>query len=228
MKYTLLAFLSIALILTSCGGDSNESKHPYAEFFYPYDTIQRVYGYRDVAHGLDEQFRKVYGVNDPLGKHIIIETYVDRGRLTEIYTISADSLHVVNHTVVNRSNQPLSSVLYKTSLLPESEEDIAWVASKYPGHMDSTMLLDEVKRSFKKLDKLDVLGEQKDVLVCEDTIRWTLIQPFTQREQERTMLQTSYFAKGIGLVEFHGPEKKAHYKLEKIYSIEEWERIVKH
>ena len=36
----------------------------YADYFYPYDTIPKIYVYRDVVGGLNEQFHRVYGVKD--------------------------------------------------------------------------------------------------------------------------------------------------------------------
>jgi hypothetical protein len=36
----------------------------------------------------------------------------------------------------------------------------------------------------------------------------------------------SLFAEGLGLVEWHSKDKKAHFRLEKILSQEEWIKII--
>ena len=105
--YRLFLILSL-YSLVSCNSDNKsevaltgESIHPYAAFFYNYDTLTKVYRYRDIKHGLAEQFHRVYGVEDSEGKHIIVERYSQDGRLTEALNYNLDSLNVIDHMVVN-------------------------------------------------------------------------------------------------------------------------------
>lgn len=230
MKYVLLLSI-LALLSVSCDDNSKSEKvseHPRYEYFYPYDSVPKVYGYRDVANGLDEMFKRVYTVTDTRGRHIIVETFVDRGRLRDAYNFNVDSLQLIDHMIVDASNTKVQTELYKNTLFPWSDET-TWFAAKYPGFIDSTFILEEVKRTFdKNVSNHDVLGKKVDCIKFIDSLRWTMVQPYTMKENELNQVQTSYFAKGIGLVEFHGPEKKAHYKLEKIYSEDEWMKIIKH
>ena len=55
----------LLLLCISCTSETtvnNESKglssHPYASYFYTYDTTALIYRYRDVAHGLAEELQK--------------------------------------------------------------------------------------------------------------------------------------------------------------------------
>ena len=66
----------------SCS-EKNSNKSEFVDYFYPYDTIPKIYVYRDVVGGLNEQFHRVYGVEDEAGKHIIVELYSSDFRLTE-------------------------------------------------------------------------------------------------------------------------------------------------
>ena len=75
-----LRFFAIILFLTAACGEENGAKnsneinsssmHPYASYFYAFDTIVKVYQYRDVVHGMNEQYHRVFGIEDSEGKHV--------------------------------------------------------------------------------------------------------------------------------------------------------------
>lgn len=231
MRIAFFLFFSVALLIGSCGESKPKeglSNHPYAAFYYPYDTIAKTYGFRDTVHGMDELFKRVYGVKRMDGMHYIIETYADRGRLRDVTVVDFDSLKVLNYSVIDAGNVAMQSELYKDKIFPREMNEKTWFAAKYPGFIDSTLILEENKRTLivdKK--KIKVMGKETEVLQFRDTIRWTMIQPFTKMEKEMKIVQYTYFAKGIGLVEFYGEENKAHYVLEKIYDDEEWVKIIR-
>lgn len=230
MRIAFFLFLAVALLVGSCGESSTKegSNHPYAEFYYPFDTIAKTYCYRDTVHGLDELFKRVYGVKRMDGMHYIIETYADRGRLRDVLVVDLDSLKVLNYSVMNGSNLAMESELYKDKIYPRAMNEKTWFAAKYPGFIDSTLILEENKRTLISDNKnIKVMGKGTDAIQFRDTIRWTMIQPFTQMEQEMKVVQYTYFAKGIGLVEFFGEENKAHYVLEKILDDEDWVKIIR-
>ena len=43
------------------------SINPNAAYFYPLDTVPKIYHYRDIANGLDEEFHRIYTVEDAVG-----------------------------------------------------------------------------------------------------------------------------------------------------------------
>ena len=63
-KFWLLCLLGLAMQLISCSDDTSGSQHPYVRYFYPILDEPKIYVYRDVIGGLDEQFHRVYCVND--------------------------------------------------------------------------------------------------------------------------------------------------------------------
>lgn len=94
------------------------SKNPNAAYFYPLDTVPKIYHYRDIANGLDEEFHRIYTVEDALGPHLIVEVYASDGRLREAINYNIDSLVVQDHMVVNRVQSKEKTLLYKISFSP--------------------------------------------------------------------------------------------------------------
>lgn len=230
MRIAFILFIAIGITVVSCDNSKKEgeSNHPFAEFYFPFDTIAKTYCYRDTVNGLNELFKRVYGVKRLDGMHFIVETYADRGRLRDVMVVDYDSLKVINYSVLNGSNVAMQSELYKTEIYPRELNEKTWFAAKYPGFLDSTLILEENKRTLIADNKrINVLGKETNVLKYRDSLRWTMIQPFTQMEKEMKVVQYTYFAKGIGLVEFFGEENKAHFVLEKILDDEEWVKIIR-
>lgn len=225
-KYFLIVV--VGLMLAACGEKGSfESANPYAKYFYPWDTVMKVYLYRDIAHGLDEQFHRIYSINDSEGGHIVVETYSADGRIIEAINYNTDSLDVMDHMVVDRNGKKTKTELFKYQFMPMSQDQETSFASRFPGFLDSTLILREVKRKIsKEIDNYDVLGEKTKALVTTERIRMTNFNPFTKKEAIQEGDAISYYAEGYGLVEWHTKSKKVHYKLEKILSQEEWIKII--
>jgi hypothetical protein len=83
-----------------------------------------------------------------------------------------------------------------------------------------------VKRTFQKKKRMLVMEEEKETLVFKDMIRLTVINPFTKKEESNTAKSVTYFAEGVGLVEWHSPTKSVHFRLEQILSQEKWVKII--
>jgi hypothetical protein len=217
------------LLFISCkpksnSGASAKSKHPYVNYFYPYDSTPRIYCYRNIANGLDEEFHRIYAIKDQKGHHVVVEKYASNGRIIEALNYNYDSLLVMDHMIVDRKNHKTSSILLKNKLLPRNNMEQTWFASKYPGHIDSTVILDELKRKvIKENIEYQVLEEEKrKAIVFEDFRRLTMINIFTKKEQSISTTGESIFAEGFGLIEFYSKNKVAHFKLEKVISQKEW------
>ena len=222
-----LSFLLFAFILMSCGEKMTEkSLNPQYNFFYPFDKTPKIYLYRDVARGLEEEFQRVYGIKDSKGKHIIVERYSSDGRLVEALNYNLDSLQVFDHMVVDRFRKKESALIYKNELFPFDLKKESWFASKFKGVVDSTLILREVKRKFSKKLEIQVMEENKQALKFNETIRLTVINPFTKKEESRSAKAVTYFAEGVGMVEWHSPNKKVHFRLEQILSQEKWVQII--
>lgn len=222
-----LSFLLLAFILFSCGEKTTEkSLNPQYNFFYPFDKTPKIYLYRDVARGLEEEFQRVYGIKDSKGKHIIVERYTNDGRLVEALNYNLDSLQVFDHMVVDRFRKKESALIYKNELFPFDLKKESWFASKFKGVVDSTLILREVKRKFSKKLEIQVMEENKQALKFNETIRLTVINPFTKKEESRSAKAATYFAEGVGMVEWHSPNKKVHFRLEQILTQEKWVQII--
>ena len=67
------------------------STNPNAAFFYPLDTVPKIYLYRDVARGLEEEFHRTYTVEDAVGPHLIVEIYASDRRVQDAINYKIDS-----------------------------------------------------------------------------------------------------------------------------------------
>ena len=203
-----------------------QSQNPNAAFFYPLDTVPKIYHYRDVANGLDEEFHRIYTVEDALGPHLIVEVYAPDGRLKEAINYNIDSLVVQDHMVVNRFQSKEKALLYKNQLFPFELNKESWFASKFSGVVDSTVILHEVLRNFQSKKTTSVLNKSVQALYFKDMIRRTVLNPFTRTEKEVKGQQTSVFAEGYGLVAWYNRNKSIHFRLERKLSQKEWVKII--
>jgi hypothetical protein len=218
----LFYFSFLVLLLISC--KSEGSKHPYKNFFYEYNEDAKFYQFRDVIHGMNEKFFRVFGIDDSYGKHIVVESFTSDGRITEAYNYNLDSLTIIDHMIVNRDGLKTKAQLIKNRLIPFTKEDQTWFASKFPGFIDSTVFLSEIKRTFYKSTpiKTKVMGESKNTIVFTDTLKLTMLNPFKKTENTQKAVFRSYFAEGVGLVRIHDVNMKTDYRLEKILTQKEW------
>jgi hypothetical protein len=224
MRFLLPFFL---LFLVGCQNNSqNLSVNPQAKYFYPFSKEPKVYLYRDVARGLEEEFHRVYGIEDKEGKHIVVERYSSDGRILEAVNYNVDSLKVFDHMVVDRFRKKERALIYKNELFPFDLNRQSWFASKFKGIVDSTLILREVKRTFKIKKRISVVEEEKEALVFNELIRLTVINPFTNKEESNSAKSVTYFAEGVGLAEWHNPTKRVHFRLEQILSQEKWVKII--
>lgn len=224
----VLSCIALIAVIVSCSTDNQAvSKNPYATYFYEVDTVPKVYLFRDVANGLDEQFQRIYALNDSEGEHLIVEIYSADGRILEALNYNVDSLDIMDHMVVNRNNEKTKAEVFKNKIIPMNDTEEVWFATRFQGFRDSTLILKEIKRkvSGKELQH-EVLGEKVPTMVMKDKVRMTNFNPFTKKESVLEGNAVNYFAKGYGLIEWHTPDKKVHYRLEKIMTQEEWVKII--
>ena len=234
-KWVFFGLLVLGAILTGWyvkGYFSDEnftytSINPNAAYFYPLDTVPKIYHYRDIANGLDEEFHRIYTVEDALGPHLIVEVYASDGRLREAINYNIDSLVVQDHMVVNRVQSKEKTLLYKNQLFPFDLQKETWFASKFSGVVDSTVLLHEVFRKFQARKQTVFLAKTKaEALFFQDKIRRTVLNPFTRTEKEVLGQQISVFANGYGLVAWYNRNKTIHYSLERVLTQKEWIKII--
>ena len=234
-KWVFFGLLVLGAILTGWyvkGYFSDEnftytSKNPNAAYFYPLDTVPKIYHYRDIANGLDEEFHRIYTVEDAVGPHLIVEVYAPDGRLREAINYNIDSLVVQDHMVVNRVQSKEKAVLYKNQFFPFDLQKETWFASKFSGVVDSTVLLHEVFRKFQTRKQTVFLAKTKaEALFFQDKIRRTVLNPFTRAEKEVLGQQISVFANGYGLVAWYNRNKTIHYRLERVLTQKEWVKII--
>lgn len=233
MKYSFVLIAILTLTLVACKEDTHEtdsntvtSENVFYPYFYEYDSIPKVYVYRNITHGLEEQYHRVFGINDSQGKHIVVEFYTEDGRLTEAYNYNLDSLNLIDHMVVGRERVKHKATLSEDQLIPLTKESTTEFASNFPGIMDSTFFLHYVKRKFEKEQKMDVMGKETEAVVFADEILLKLYNPYQDLEDAKEGKAKYYFAKGYGLVEWHSEKKEAHYRLEKIISQKDFTELV--
>jgi len=73
---------------------------------------------------------------------------------------------------------------------------------------------------------LDVMGENQKAIKYKDRLRYTMLNPFTNKEKEINLTQYTYYAENIGLVEWKSTTNQKHFKLEQILTQQEWVKII--
>jgi hypothetical protein len=240
MKNIPIIFSLVVFLIYACGSEEKTgvaitSKNQLAKYFYPVDTIPKIYLYRDVANGLDEKFHRIYAINDSKGQHVVVEIYTATGRLIEAYNYNVDSLDLMDHMVVDRNGEKKQTELFENRLFPTKANDEVTFASRFPGFLDSTVILTEINRKTNGIEiKHNVLGKDVPSIIMTDKVQSTQFKLINGGKKDAQLIPSepletdaiNYFAEGYGLVEFHSKNKKAHYKLERIFSQEEWLKII--
>lgn len=240
MKNIAIIFSLILFLVYACGSEektsaTGTSKNQFAKYFYPVDTIPKIYLYRDVANGLDEKFHRIYAINDSKGQHVVIEIYTATGRLIEAYNYNVDSLDLMDHMVVDRNGEKKQTELFENRLFPMKANEEVRFTSRYSGFIDSTVILTEINRKTDgKEISHNVLGKDVPSIILTDNVKSTQFKLINAGKKDAQLIPSqpletdavNYFAEGYGLVEFHSKNKKAHYKLERIFSQEEWLKII--
>lgn len=223
----LISLLLVFFIFVRCDNAAFKSKNPNARYFYPLLSEPTIYSYRNIVNGLEEQFHRIYTLTDMAGEHLIVERYDGEGRILEALNYNIDSLTIMDHMVVNRFQQKEKATLYENELFPMNLKKEIWFASKFSGVTDSTVILYEIKRKKCQQRQIVSLDENLNALIFKDKIRLTTLYPYTRKEQAVETEMRSYFAEGKGLVEWHNKDKSVHFRLEKIYSQEEWIKLIR-
>lgn len=223
----LVIAIALGIIgLASCGKSSETSENEFFDYFYAYDTIPKVYVYRNISNGLEEEFHRVFAINDSEGKHVVVEIYSEDGRILEALNYNIDSLDIADHMVVNLEQENTKAVLSENQLIPMSKKDKGVFATNFPGVMDSTFFLKYIERSFVKEGKADVLGKSVPTVEFKDDIILKLYNPWKKLEDVREGKATQIFAKGYGLVEWSSENKEVQYRLEKIISQSDFVKLM--
>jgi hypothetical protein len=210
--YFIFSLFLFCVLLGACSSNDVASKHPYANYFYPILDEPKVYVYRDIIGGLEEQFHRVYSVKDHLGHHVVVERYASDGRILEALNFNVDSLNIQDHMVVNRNQKKTKAFVYKTSYFP-------W---------HKTLILQELKRNILSENVfIDVMGEQTKAVKYKDYTKFTLINPFTKTEKVMGLPSYTYYADGVGLVEWKSNGNKVHFKLEQIMDQADWLKFIR-
>lgn len=207
------------------GGSSNE----LVKYFYPLEGEGQVYIYRDVNNGLAERFHRVYRLEDSRGKHIVVEIYTEDMRIIEAYNYNVDSLNLADHMVVDRDGKKRQSELFKNTIFPMNMKDETYFVSRFPGVMDSTLILDERQRKVRPVkpkQEITVMGKKHKALVIEDNFRTTVFNPISHQENELNGRNYSYYVEGIGLVRWHDNKNKSDFQLQDIITEKQWTKLI--
>lgn len=226
--YFIFSFFLLLFFAGACSSNETSSKHPYANYFYPILDEPKIYVYRDIIGGLDEQFHRVYSVKDHLGHHVVVERYASDGRILEALNFNVDSLNIQDHMVVNRNQKKTKAFVYKTTYFPWNKTEQTWFSTKFEGVLDSTLILQELKRNVLSENVIiDVMGEQTKSIKYKDLTKFTLINPFTKTEKVMELPSYTYYADGVGLVEWKSNGNKVHFKLEQIMDQADWLKFIR-
>jgi len=150
-------------------------------------------------------------------------------RIIEAYNYNEDSLNLVDHMVVDRDGKKRQSELFKNTLFPMDMKDETYFVSRFPGVMDSTLILEERQRKVREVkpkQEITVMGKKQQALVIEDNYRTTIFNPITRQESELNGRNYAYYVEGIGLVRWHDMNNKSDFVLQEIISEKQWIALI--
>lgn len=229
MQKLLFVFSFLILVLISCNRTEEAkvkmSKNEFYSFFYPYDTIPKVYVYRDKVNGMEEIFHRVFSTSVPEGNYTVVETYSPDGRLIEITSYQLDSLRVSDHLVVKSEEEKSKTKLTRHNYFPMASADTGFLTQIIPIN-DSLLLYKETVRTLEKELSTEVLEKQRKTAVFSDDIKITMLIPNDNQPKTALNQASYYFSEGIGLSRFHTEKKEVDYQLLKIISQEEFVAIM--
>jgi hypothetical protein len=219
-------FFLFIIALTACKNEP--SKVDFASYFYPVLKDDKFYIYRDVLHGLDEQIHRIYSLEDSKGKHLIVEVYSADGRITEAYNYSQETLLLDDHMVVDADGKKRQAELLRNDMFPANKEHQTYFATRFPGLADSTVIVYEMQNrpAETKQAKRKVMDEEREVLFLTEDYRFAIVNPFTQLENANEFVLNRYFAKDLGLVEWHDKKMSRHFVLEQVLDAKEGLQLI--
>ena len=227
--YAFLVFL-LTLLNTSC---SENNDNPQARtsknestYFYPIADSARIYCYRNITDGLEEEFHRIYTIKDSI-KHLIVERFSSNKRFLEAINYNVESKKVVEHIVVNRNNEREIAEIKSSQLFPYDPSRENSFVSEFSAMDDSTLFRKENHRNFLKVEtsSYDGVGKRK-TFIFKDFVSQHLINLYTNKGRKIEAKGFIHFAEGLGPVEWYDENKKVHFKLEKILSQKEWIRLM--
>ena len=223
--------LITALTLISCSekkdkkSQSNNPEIAIQSFFYPYDTVPKIYQYREIKNGMYEQFHRVYGISRSNGKHILVEHFTQDGRHTETYDFLLNSMLVQDHLVVGAKGDIKSTTVNENKLFPLDKKEICF-KSQFSGISDQYVIDYESCRKFIDYTQRSILSKKMDCMKLNEILTVTNMDMKLKLKNELTNQIVRYYAKSIGLVEWHDVNDKQHFILEDIMTQNEWLKII--
>ena len=223
--------LITALTLISCSekkDKKSQSNNPVIanqSFFYPYDTVPKIYQYREIKNGMYEQFHRVYGISRSNGKHILLETFTQDGRHTETYDFLLDSMLVQEHLVVDATGAIKPAFVNENKLFPLDSIETHF-KSQFSGISDAFVIELDSRRRFNGHTKRDILSKKMNCMKLIETLKVTNRDDKLALKNEESIEIIRYYGKSIGLVEWHDVNDKQHYVLEDIMTHNEWLKII--
>ena len=159
-----IALLCLITFLFSCSENKVQIQQRIKKYLMSlsstlYDTIPKIYQYREVVNGMFEQFHRVYGVRRGDGKHILVEHFTQDGRLTETYDYIVDSMLVYDHMVVGVKGDIRSASLAKNKMFPLDDQEVQF-KSIFPGISEGFVLEYERIRKLDKFENRNILSKK--------------------------------------------------------------------
>lgn len=240
MKYWIL-FLS-GLVLFSCNEESSENvvadsdevkinglTGELASYYYTnIDKKPQIYVYADSLNPVAEQIERVYHLLEDSTLQLVIEKYNAQLRIKEAYSLKLDdSLRFFDHMIVDRTAKKRKAKVEADRYFPLTKTEVTNFVSHFPGVMDSTVMINDVKSHYVRGPfKMNVLGEEKDVILVKDTVTWIQVNPATNLGNTNKGVIDRYYAKEMGLVAYGSEDGTIMYNLQRILKEEEWQAII--
>lgn len=227
-KYTLLLFIIVGLI--SCGNKKISIK----KYYFPYSSFikPQIYQYtdrKDTSSTMYWYFKTVVEKSDTL-----LTTYIfdSNFRLENIYqnTITSEGC-VLKEMFINLDDSTImtqclveENEVFRWKIKPTEKLMVSFDISNASGDKLENVI---TERSFEpKIELINFNEKKHECLVVKDFILLNHIK--TNRTASEEQHRTSFFAKGIGLIEFetfYANGSSTYFTLKKIMPEEEWRKL---
>ena len=195
-------------------------------YFYPIVDSARIYCYRNITNGLDEEFHRVFTLEDSI-KHLIVERFSASKRFLEGINYDLESKKVLEHVIVNRNNEREIAKIKSSQLFPMDQSTVNTFVSEFSGMNDSVIFRKENHRRYFKTQKTSYQKTKSlKTFIFKDSIEQHSINVFSNKGRKIGAIAFIHFVEGIGPFEWYDENKKIHFKLEKIISQKEWIRLM--
>lgn len=234
-SYLTIFFIVVVAMFQACTSDDKKSgsisvEHTddYQQYYYGSDSIYPyALVFQDSAYPIDERFVRYIQIDKNDTNKLIIERYNASLRIYEGVTLDIDNnLEILDHMMVDAQGIKRTSGFKSTTFFPLKKDEQIIFKTDFPSHLDSIVMIYEARKHIDEvaLEK-EINGKNHSVIKVRDSIFVSMVNTYTGEGSTQSGIVDSYYAKGIGLVQWGDHEGSINYLWTKTLKDDLWEKL---